>query len=84
MKTILKRIEELLIALKEEWQKGAGNRLEPEHLHAADLWLRADEVMGILKICRRTLYSYQTEGAFDTRRMGGTRFYSRASVMRLK
>jgi predicted DNA-binding transcriptional regulator AlpA len=80
MKTILERIELLLAALLEEFRK-SNTALAPV---AADQWLRADEVMQLLHVSKRTLYNYLAAGAFETRRLGGTRFYSKASVMRLK
>jgi predicted DNA-binding transcriptional regulator AlpA len=80
MKAILERIEVLLIALLEANRQSNAVPIPV----VADQWLRADEVMRILSISKRTLYNYLEAGAFDTRRMGGTRFYAKASVMRLK
>jgi hypothetical protein len=85
MKTILVRIEKLLIAVLEEWREGnLRPKAEPVAVAFADVWLRADEVMEILSISQRTLYNYYISGVFDTRLLGRTRFYSKASVMRLR
>jgi hypothetical protein len=80
MKAILERIEVLLIALLEECKLSNVARAPA----VADEWLRGDQVMAILSISQRTLYNYYISGAFITRRFGGTRFYSKASVMNLK
>lgn len=51
---------------------------------AADAWMRADEVMVLLKVSRKTLYNYVRAGAIETRRFGGTLQYCRSSVMRMR
>ncbi|WP_285055512.1 helix-turn-helix domain-containing protein [Pedobacter ginsengisoli] len=84
MKAILIRIEKLLAALLDEFGKGNLRAKEPAEVAFADVWLRADEVMELLSISQRTLYNYYISGVFDTRLLGRTRFYSKASVMRLR
>ncbi|HKG07896.1 MAG TPA: helix-turn-helix domain-containing protein [Pedobacter sp.] len=80
MKTILERIEVLFIGFLEEWRR---DKEEAKLVNAPlEEWLRADEVMRVLSISRRTLYNYYIDGAFKTRRIGGTVFYAKASVMR--
>jgi predicted DNA-binding transcriptional regulator AlpA len=86
MEAILERIELLLIALLEVLKRNeaaAPPRQEPVPA-VADEWLRGDQVMAILSISQRTLYNYYLSGAFKTRRFGGTRFYSKESVMGMK
>jgi len=55
----------------------------PGVVPVADQWLRANEVMSMLGISPRTLYTYTRRQAFDTKKIGRTLFYSKESVMRL-
>jgi predicted DNA-binding transcriptional regulator AlpA len=55
----------------------------PGVVPVADQWLRANEVMSMLGISPRTLYTYTCREAFDTKKIGRTMFYSKESVMRL-
>lgn len=80
MEDVLLRIERLL----QLWLKHAGVDLATPALQPVpivDEWLRADEVRRILGISEKTLYLYTKKGAFEFRQIGGTKFYSKASVM---
>ncbi len=64
--------------------KAISGRLATEKGGVTASWMRANEVMEILGISARSLYTYTQEGAFETRRMGRTLFYTRESVMRMR
>lgn len=79
MQSVLEKIEQLLCAILEEWHQYRELILNAQPV---DEWLRADQVMRILKICQRTLYNYTKKGIFVVKEIGRTRYYSRDSVMR--
>ncbi|MES2454044.1 MAG: helix-turn-helix domain-containing protein [Bacteroidota bacterium] len=86
MKAILRRIELLLNSLIEAVDmciKLLQRQQQPAPVVIDEL-IRAEEVMQILSISRRTLYNYTQSGFFVVKRIGGTKFYCKASVMRLK
>jgi len=86
MKAILQRIELLITILITEVGKCYEllQRLQQPAPVVVDEWIRGDEVMRILSISPRTLYNYTLSGVFVTKRIGGTKFYCKASVMKLK
>ena len=86
MKAILERIEPLLNTLIEAVDtciELLQRQQQPDPVFT-DEWIRADEVMRILSISQRSLYNYTQSGFFVVKRIGGTKFYCKASVMRLK
>ena len=56
----------------------------PDRMVMTSRWLKSNEVMDLLGVSARTLYAYTQAGAFEIKRMGGTLFYTRESVMRMK
>ena len=86
MKAILERIEPLLNSLIKAVDTCIEllQRQQQPTPVVIDELIRAEEVMQILSISRRTLYNYTQSGCFVVKRIGGTKFYCKASVMRLK
>jgi len=86
MREVKAKLDELLVLLASIAEQVMAMSAAPQvvGIAAADAWMRADEVMALLKVSRKTLYNYVRAGAIETRRFGGTLQYCRSSVMRMR